>query len=154
MGTYRWKYINFHLEEEVLRPTYSVVTIVSNMVLNTWKLLRGHLKSSRHTHTHTHTRVNYVKWQLCQLSWFRWSFHNIYDYQIIMLYTQVYTNIFINCSSGTLKKIQVVDHLLLAHVFLSLISFWWLVIRKEIASQSTGSQRVRHDWPTKRSATQ
>ena len=37
-----------------------------------------------HTHTHTHTR-----WEVCELTGYKISFHNIYAGQIIILYTLI-----------------------------------------------------------------
>lgn len=112
MGKYRWKYINFHLEERISSetPVYSVVTIVNNVVLNTWKLLRGHLKYSCHTHTHTH---ELTMWSDSCVNYLDLGDHSTTYMDIKSSYCMLkYTNIFINCSSGKLKKNPGCDHLL------------------------------------------
>ena len=40
---------------------YNIVTVVNNMVLYSWELLRVAFKYFHHTHAHT-KRVKYVRW--------------------------------------------------------------------------------------------
>lgn len=58
----------------------------TTQVLYTWDFLRGSDLTCSH-HTHTHRNANYVRSYTHYLPWLWWSFHNVYFYQNIKVYT-------------------------------------------------------------------
>lgn len=79
---------------------YSIVTMLNNMVLNTWKLPREDLKHSHHQKKKK--KLNYMRWCTCQLSW-SW-YHFTMCIKSPCLYLNIY--IFVNYSSIEFKKSQ------------------------------------------------